>query len=79
MAALKEDKPSELSQAAQRLERGAGVAPRHRWLQELRAQKDVAEVCAVFISVDWSHTLFTPETKVYFINTKVNSLKRLLY
>lgn len=32
MAALREDKPSELSQAARRLERGAGVALRHRWL-----------------------------------------------
>lgn len=32
MAALREDKPSELSQAARRLEKGTGVAPRHRWL-----------------------------------------------
>ena len=32
MAAVREDKPSELSQAARRLEKGAGVALRHRWL-----------------------------------------------
>lgn len=39
----------------------------------------MAEVCPVLVFVDVSHTLFHFETEVCFINTKVNSLKQLLY